>query len=321
MAAAQAIIATMKAQEDEAALRYDESKRTLGDQHSAMMDSLQMQYDAQIAQIEATQSVAAAMGPFLSAITSSASGGGGGSGQTAASERASYAQLTSAISGLSNQLGITYGQAEVMMQTGQAPSGQAPSGVGNSSYVGQGINATAPIGSAQDLANKAAYDAGQKFETTYNPNGGYDLGKTLQFYKDMYPVGSFGSNYSVSGFQSYLNAVGYNARGAEATELLKIWGNAVGLPSYAVGTPYVPEDGPAYLHKGEMVVPAAYNPNATGYSAASGSNAEIVAELRAVRAELEAIKSATTATAGFTAGTDRKLARVIKSDAITTETV
>lgn len=42
----------------------------------------------------------------------------------------------------------------------------------------------------------------------------------------------------------------------------------VGLPSYAVGTPYVPEDGLAMIHEGEMIVPKAFNPNAGSASSA-----------------------------------------------------
>ena len=33
------------------------------------------------------------------------------------------------------------------------------------------------------------------------------------------------------------------------------------LPEYAQGTPYVPENGLAYLHKGEAVIPAGQNSN------------------------------------------------------------
>lgn len=36
------------------------------------------------------------------------------------------------------------------------------------------------------------------------------------------------------------------------------------LPSYAVGTPYVPHDQIAQIHEGEMIVPKEYNPNAGG---------------------------------------------------------
>jgi hypothetical protein len=313
MAAAQAVIDTLKAQEEEAALRYDESKRVLGDQHSALMDSLQMQYDAQLAQIEATNAVGARFGSAVSAMTaaSAAASGGGGGGSSAAGNAA----LIAAISQLSNQMGITYSQAESVMNGYTSPSQYV--GTGNSTYGGIG---TAPAGSAQDLINQAAYNAGNKFETTYNPNGGYDLNKTLQGYKELFPAGSFGSNYSVPGFQSYMNAVGYQgATTPEATELLKLWAAGVGLAQYAVGTPYVPEDGPAYLHKGEMVVPAMYNPNATGRT--TNGNDDVVAELRTLNDRMARIEAATTATAGFTAGTDRQLRRVIKSDAITTEAV
>jgi hypothetical protein len=36
------------------------------------------------------------------------------------------------------------------------------------------------------------------------------------------------------------------------------------LPSYAVGTNYVPQDMIAQIHKGEAIIPAAYNPSAGG---------------------------------------------------------
>ncbi len=62
------------------------------------------------------------------------------------------------------------------------------------------------------------------------------------------------------------------------------------LPGYAQGTPYVPEDGLAMLHKGEMVIPAAYNPAGRSASA-GGQNDEVVQELRALRAEVVELRT------------------------------
>jgi hypothetical protein len=62
------------------------------------------------------------------------------------------------------------------------------------------------------------------------------------------------------------------------------------LPSFAVGTNYVPQDMVAQIHKGEAIVPAAFNPMLGGVSN-NGGNAELVAEVRALRqqvAELQA---------------------------------
>lgn len=62
------------------------------------------------------------------------------------------------------------------------------------------------------------------------------------------------------------------------------------LPSFAVGTNYVPQDMVAQIHKGEAIVPAAFNPMLGGVSH-NGGNAELVAEVRALRqqvAELQA---------------------------------
>ena len=61
-------------------------------------------------------------------------------------------------------------------------------------------------------------------------------------------------------------------------------------PAYAQGTPYVPEDGLAMLHKGEMVIPAAYNPAGRSASA-GGQNDEVVQELRALRVEVVELRT------------------------------
>lgn len=42
--------------------------------------------------------------------------------------------------------------------------------------------------------------------------------------------------------------------------------SGLSLPQYATGTPWVPQDGPAFLHKGEAVVPAEFNRGGTGAS-------------------------------------------------------
>lgn len=87
-----------------------------------------------------------------------------------------------------------------------------------------------------------------------------------------------------------------------------------GIPQFAVGTDYLPRDTLAMLHEGEQVVPKAYNPNAPG-----NSNADTAAALRALADRLDRIEANTRATAGHTAGTDRKLARVIPGNALITE--
>ena len=89
-----------------------------------------------------------------------------------------------------------------------------------------------------------------------------------------------------------------------------------GIPQFEVGTNYVPRDMMAMLHEGEEVTPKAWNPAAGGRA---GNNAEMAAALRAMADRLDKIEVNTRATAGHTAGTDRKLARVIPNNAVLTQ--
>ncbi len=76
---------------------------------------------------------------------------------------------------------------------------------------------------------------------------------------------------------------------------------SVGIPAFAVGTNYVPRDMVARIHEGEAIVPKAYNPWANGQSM-QGGDPELLAEMRAMRAELAALRAASAATANNTAG-------------------
>ena len=89
------------------------------------------------------------------------------------------------------------------------------------------------------------------------------------------------------------------------------------IPGFATGINRVPHDMLARIHKDEAVVPAAYNPYNPGASAPG--NSEVVAELRKLNERMARIEASSNATAGHTAGTDRKLARVIRNDAMITE--
>lgn len=78
---------------------------------------------------------------------------------------------------------------------------------------------------------------------------------------------------------------------------------SVGLPSFAVGTNYVPQDMVAQIHKGERIVPEADNRALMAAVSGGGQRSEmaaVVAELREVKAQLAAVRAATESTAGNT---------------------
>lgn len=77
----------------------------------------------------------------------------------------------------------------------------------------------------------------------------------------------------------------------------------VSLPGFAVGTNYVPRDMIAQIHEGEAIVPKVYNPAAGG----QGGQAELIAEVRLLRGQVERLQSAAAATESNT----RKAANVL----------
>jgi hypothetical protein len=86
----------------------------------------------------------------------------------------------------------------------------------------------------------------------------------------------FGPADLFSGAQKYLSAT-------DAAAAL----HAAGIPGFAVGTNYVPRDMLAQIHQGEAIIPAAFNPER--YGKASGNDA-LIAEIKALRAEVAALR-------------------------------
>ncbi|NHZ62608.1 hypothetical protein [Massilia genomosp. 1] len=77
------------------------------------------------------------------------------------------------------------------------------------------------------------------------------------------------------------------------------------LPSFAVGTNYLPSDMIAQLHEGERIVPKADNLRLEQALAGDGGNAELVAEMRALRVEVASLRQPLDKTAANTKrGTD-----------------
>lgn len=91
------------------------------------------------------------------------------------------------------------------------------------------------------------------------------------------------------------------------------------VPSYAVGTNYLPSTGLVMAHEGERIVPAADNRALMArLSSPAQNNSELVAEVRALRAELSGLRSEAVATAGHTEKTARLLGGVIQDNALVT---
>lgn len=75
------------------------------------------------------------------------------------------------------------------------------------------------------------------------------------------------------------------ATGVSQSEILA-WTTSQNLPSFDVGTNYVPRDMIAQIHEGEAIVPKAFNPAANG----GADNSELISEIRNLRAEVQRLQ-------------------------------
>lgn len=91
-------------------------------------------------------------------------------------------------------------------------------------------------------------------------------------------------------------AAAYGITAAQLEENLRKGG--ANIPAFAVGTNYVPRDMLAQIHEGEAIVPKAYNPAAN--PGMGGGSDELLAEVRALRAEVAALRAAGEQTADNT---------------------
>ncbi|WP_313082538.1 phage tail length tape measure family protein [Pulveribacter sp.] len=100
-------------------------------------------------------------------------------------------------------------------------------------------------------------------------------------------------------FTGYTQADIARAYGVPVEDINRLFDGA-GIPRFDVGTNYIQRTGLAVVHEGEAIVPKPFNPWAGGQG--MGGNAELVAEVRALRQEVAELRSAAAATASNTAG-------------------
>jgi len=86
--------------------------------------------------------------------------------------------------------------------------------------------------------------------------------------------------------QDIAASLGYNL-----TDIDALFRNA-GLPSFDVGTNYIPHDMLAQVHKGEAIVPERFNPAAHFGGAGQGDNQALIDEVRELRKEVAKARDA-----------------------------
>jgi hypothetical protein len=136
---------------------------------------------------------------------------------------------------------------------------------------------------ATTWSSKQLADARTFFASAPTPDRIYDVGVSNRFsvsqYADLYSKAGLGSYADASkGIYDYLAATNKNLLGGGSIASAQI-------PSYDIGTNYVPKDMLANIHKGEAIIPKAYNPMLNG-----DNNEAVVKELQELRKSLEIVQ-------------------------------
>jgi len=83
---------------------------------------------------------------------------------------------------------------------------------------------------------------------------------------------------------------GQTAASLSQTGLGLVGAHALNLPKFDVGTDYVPRTQAAIVHRGEMIVPAAFNPASLARGGSGQSSAETVAAFNRMAAQMEVMR-------------------------------
>lgn len=196
--------------------------------------------------------------------------------------------------------------------------GSKPSGAGGSAP----NPATTPAWGGSASGNAPAEQTGSKYKRPFS------LGTAGVLYMDVSPeeearldkfapgYAAFNGTGDMAGLNNWIKANKLTPDDMSALSGIyanswRQWFIENQIPGYRVGTNYVPEDGLAYLHKGEAVVPKEYNPTAGGMA---GGGSESMAQYMEL---LRMIEANTRASAMRTHSINQTLTRVsLQGDAL-----
>jgi hypothetical protein len=187
-----------------------------------------------------------------------------------------------------NQTGLSAAQAyQSVASTQQTAVGGVKASINDiwamaSSY---GLTLQAQVGQTGNTAQFGVDDSG-KFSATYNQISG-NTGNFAAFKAAFYSAGGvYDRTYGQASILQTL-AAEVATSSAELERQRQLVRDLGGVPAFATGTNYVPHDMLAQIHKGEAIVPAAYNPAA---GRGGGTNTELLSELRALRQEVAELR-------------------------------